>query len=604
MSTTISDRIAALRRQLELHRLDAYLIPSADPHQSEYVAAHWKSRKWISGFTGSAGLVVVTPAHAGLWTDSRYFLQAEKELADTGIELHRQLVPHAPEHVQWLAANLPRGATVGLDGFLFTEGQVRYMEKHFRPKGISLRTDLDLIEAIWADRPPLPLTAIFEHEIQYAGRSRKEKLDEIRQAARQAGAGLHLIPTLDDIAWVLNIRGSDVSFNPIAYAYLIVGARDAQLFIDGQKVSAELQDDLEKDGVQLRPYVDIIGFLAAIPADQSILVDTGSTSIRLLQAIPGAQLQRGELIPRRLKAIKNKTEIRHIERAMIKDGVALTRLFRWLEQQHEQGLAPTEAELADQLAQYRSEQELYVCESFPAIVGYQSNGAIIHYRPMPGDCAAIKPEGILLLDSGGQYLDGTTDITRTIALSTPTKAQKLQYTLVLKGHIALDRIQFPTGTAGGQLDAFARQYLWQHGLNYGHGTGHGVGFFLNVHEPPQGFATSVVTSRGSTAIEAGMLTSNEPGFYETGSHGIRIENLMLCVEKEKTEYGEFLAFESLTLFPIDTQLIDLELMSPEEIAWLNDYHRKVEAALLPHLTEKEQEWIRVKCRQIYASHGS
>lgn len=598
MLTSIPDRLTALRQQLEQHQLDAYLIPSSDPHQSEYVASRWKSRKWISGFTGSAGLVVVTPDHAGLWTDSRYFLQADKELKGTGIELHRQVVPHAPEHVQWLAEHLRPGAIVGLDGFLFSEGQVRHMEKSFRPKGISIRTDLDLIDAIWPDRPSLPLMEIYEHDVQYAGRSRKEKLEQIRQATRAAGADLHLIPTLDDIAWTLNIRGSDVNYNPVAYAYLIVSPDVAHLFMDERKVPTTLRKTLEQDNIQLHAYDQIIAFLESLSADQSILTDTGSTSIRLLQAIPAAQLRRGELIPRHLKAIKNNTEIGHIRHAMIKDGVALTRLFRWLEAEHSKGHAPSEAELADQLAQFRSRQEHYVSESFPAIVGYQGNGAIIHYRALPDDCAKIHAEGILLLDSGGQYLDGTTDITRTVALGTPTDAQKEQYTLVLKGHIALDRIQFPTGTAGGQLDAFARQYLWQHGLNYGHGTGHGVGFFLNVHEPPQGFATSVVTSRGSTPLEAGMLTSNEPGFYKTDSHGIRIENLILCMERAKTEYGDFLGFESLTLFPIDTQLIKRELMSEVEMAWLNDYHRSVENALLPHLTEEEREWMREKCRTI------
>ena len=598
MPTTIFDRLTALRAKLMAYNLDAYLIPSSDPHQSEYVAPHWKSRKWISGFTGSAGLVVVTRDHAGLWTDSRYFLQAETELANSGITLHKQMVPHAPEHVSWLAENLPNGSVIGLDGFLFSQAQVQHLEKQCSPRGISLRTDVDLISEVWTDRPPLPQEKIFIHEEAFAGRSRTEKLNDIRLGMQRLGATAHLIPTLDDIAWTLNIRGADVNFNPVAYAYLLVGRQNALLFIDEQKVSESLRQELAYDGVAIKAYDQIIETLAQLPTDQQILVHTGSTSIRLIQAINPQQLIKGDLIPRALKAIKNDTEIGHIRQVMVKDGVALTRLFRWLEQQLQAGNTPDEAELAGQLAHFRSLQEHYVGESFPAIVGYQANGAIIHYRPLPGSCAKIKAEGILLLDSGGQYLDGTTDITRTVALGEPTTEQKTHFTLVLKGYIALDRVQFPKGTAGGQLDAFARQFLWQYGLDYGHGTGHGVGFFLNVHEPPQGFATSVVTSRGSTAIDPGMLTSNEPGFYKNGHYGIRTENLLLCVEREKTEYGDFLGFEVLTLFPIDTQLIQKDLLSTEEIAWLNAYHQQVATALIPQLEEEEKAWMREKCAEI------
>lgn len=598
MSTNIKNRLKALRAELKRRQLDAYIIPSSDPHQSEYVAPHWKSRKWISGFTGSAGLVIVTPDHAGLWTDSRYFLQAENELKGSSIVLHKQVIPHAPEHLPWLADHLPAGSTIGLDGFLFSQSQVRLLEKHCRPKNIQIRTDVDLIDLIWSDRPGLPQHAIFAHDVSFAGRSRSDKLNDIRAKMRETGADAHLIPTLDDIAWALNIRGADVSFNPVAYAYLLVKEQDAILCIDEQKVSAELRQQLAQDGVSIKPYDAIVNTLSALPKDQRVLVDTANTSIRLIQAIGPEQLVPGPLIPRELKAIKNEVEVEHIRRAMIKDGVALTRLFRRLEDAHRSGAAPEEAELADQLAHFRSQQEHYVGESFPAIVGYQANGAIIHYRPRAGSSAAIKPEGILLLDSGGQYLDGTTDITRTVALGNPSPEQQLHFTLVLKGYIALDRMRFPRGTSGGQLDAFARQYLWQHGLNYGHGTGHGVGFFLHVHEAPQGFAASVVTSRGNTAIEPGMLTSNEPGFYREGQYGIRIENLILCVEKEQTEYGDFLGFEALTLFPIDTRLVQRDLLSSEEIEWLNTYHQKVEAALGPHLEPEEREWMQERCRAI------
>lgn len=598
MPTTIPDRLAALRVEMQKSGIAAYLIPSSDPHQSEYVAPHWKSRKWISGFTGSAGLVIVTGDHAGLWTDSRYFLQAEEELAGSGIELHQQKVPHAPEHIPWLAQQLPAGSTVGLDGFLFSETQIRHLEKQLHPKGINLQTDADLIAPIWSNRPPLPQSPVYEHDLQFAGQSRSQKLAAIRQEMEAQNADLHLIPTLDDIAWTLNIRGADVNYNPVAYAYLLLGREETQLFIDEGKVSGELRQTLAQDGVSIRPYDQLLEALEKVPVDWRVLIDAGSTSVRLIQTLHAEQWIRGALIPRNLKAIKNEVEIGHIRRTMIKDGVALTRLFRWLENEHQQGRAPSEVQLAEQLAYFRSQQEHYVGESFPAIVGYRANGAIIHYRAKADTCADIRPEGILLLDSGGQYLDGTTDITRTVALGKPTEEQKRNFTLVLKGYIALDRLQFPKGTAGGQLDAFARQHLWQHGLNYGHGTGHGVGFFLNVHEPPQGFASSVVTSRGSAHIEAGMLTSNEPGFYKAGSYGIRIENLILCAEKEKTAYGDFLGFEALTLFPIDTQLIEKELMSPEEVEWLNAYHQKVEEILSPELGKAEREWMAEKCREI------
>lgn len=579
-------------------QLDAYIIPSSDPHQSEYVAPHWKTREWISGFTGSAGIVIVTVDHAGLWTDSRYFLQAETELAGSGIELHRQVVPHAPEHVMWLAQTLPEGAVVGLDGYLFSQAQVRYLEQHCDPKGIRLQTDMDLIPAIWQNRPALPQSPVFEHETRFCGQSRGEKLTQIRELMQAAGTDHHLIPTLDDIAWTLNLRSADVDFNPLLYAYLIVSPDAAHLFVDAVKIPAPLREILQQDGVQLHNYHEILPFLENLPSQARILLDSSSTSIRLLQAVPKAQQLFGEVIPLALKAIKNETEIAHIRQVMVKDGLALTHLFRWLEAQLAAGATPSEVEVGAQLAQFRSEQPLYMGESFTAIVGYQANGAIIHYHPQEKSCAHIRPEGLLLLDSGGQYLDGTTDVTRTVALGPPTEAQRQHFTLVLKGYMALDRQQFPKGTTGGQLDAFARQHLWQHGLNYGHGTGHGVGFFLSVHEAPQGFAASVVTSRGSTVFEAGMLTSNEPGFYQAGSHGIRIENLILCVARGSTDYGDFLGFEALTLFPIDTSLIIKEWLSTEELNWLNTYHQRVQEALSPHLDTAAQEWMAEKCRAI------
>ncbi len=590
----IKDRIAALRQAMQQKGLDAYIIPSHDPHQSEYVADRWKSREWLSGFDGSAGTLVVTATFAGLWTDSRYFIQAEKQLKGTGITMQKQVIPHAPEHVLWLVDNLPQGATVGIDGQLFSVSQVRYLAKNFYEKDIDIIHEHDLLSEIWTDRPTLPDAPVFEHPVEYAGRSREEKLALVRAEMDKKDLNYWLITTLDDIAWVLNLRSSDVTFNPLFISYLIIGEEISYLFIKPGKVSAELQEDLASEGIFLKEYAGIEDFVNNLSTDKVIAIDPAATSIRLFNAIPEGQSNQEKNLIRQLKAIKTDHEVQHIRQAMIKDGVALTRLFRWLTEELKTR-SVSEVEVAAQLADFRSQQALYYGESFGAIVGYNGNGAIVHYRPEPKTCAMIKPEGILLLDSGGQYLDGTTDITRTIALSTPTAEQKRHFTLVLKGNIALSTMKFPEGTSGAQLDGFARQYLWQEGLNFGHGTGHGVGYFLNVHEPPQGFATSAVTSRGSTPFEPGMFTSNEPGFYWNDHYGIRVENLELCVKAEATEYGQFLEFETLTLFPIDRNLIDQDLLTDKEKQWLNDYHQLVFEKLSPALEKEEVKWLEGQC---------
>ena len=404
----------------------------------------------------------------------------------------------------------------------------------------------------------------------------------------------YLVSTLDDISWVLNIRGRDVDFNPVAICNLLIESDKAHLFINPEKVPEIIKSSLTSDGIQIHPYPATEFHLEALPEGSKVLVDNTSINIRLYNSIPADQLVKGKNVIRPLKAIKNETEVKHIKNAMIKDGRALTKLYMWLEKTLATRTVP-EVEVAEKLAGFRAEESDYFGESFAAIVGYKGNGAIVHYRANPATCADIKAEGILLLDSGGQYLDGTTDITRTIALSEPTTEQKRHYTLVLKGHIALATIRFPNTTMGAQLDALARMYLWRDALNYGHGTGHGVGFFLNVHEPPQGFAASAVTSRGSTTFQPGMFTSNEPGFYKSGAYGIRIENLVLCVEDEENEFGNFLKFETLTLFPIDTSLIDLDLLDSAERKWINQYHEMVRETLSPVLDEEGKAWMKEKC---------
>jgi len=590
--------IEALQAAMKKRGIAAYLIPSADPHQSEYVADYWKTRVHFSGFTGSAGILVVTKEEAGLWTDSRYFLQAEKELAGSGISLYKQKVPHAPEHIPWLAEKLTEKSLVGINGQLFTIGQVKYMKEVFRSKRIKIDSNLRLEDEVWIkNRPPLPKKTVFELSPKTTGEPRLTKLERIAQVLKEKNAGFQLVSTLDDIAWILNIRSSDVAYNPVCISYLMVGHILSYLFVDEEKIPAALQEQLQVDGIILKPYEEIIPFLRQLGSKQNVLCDANTISIGLYEAIPSRKRLIGATVSRTLKAIKNETEIKLIREAMIKDGIALTKLYRWLEDRLK-ARSTTEVEVRKQLDEFRAGQGDYFGESFAAIVGYKGNGAIIHYRPEEETCATIEQEGMLLLDSGGQYLQGTTDITRTTTLGKPTTTQKRHFTLVLKGLIALSSIEFPQGTTGIQLDAIARQFLWKEGLNYGHGTGHGVGFFLNVHEPPQGFATTITTSRGSTAFEAGMLTSNEPGYYLEGQYGIRLENLILCVPSKNMVADGFLGFESLTLFPIDQRLLDKNLLEDNELSWLNSYHKKVMDTLSPHLDQDETAWLQDQCKPI------
>lgn len=590
---SVNNNISALRQQMAKNKFDAYIIPGSDPHQSEYAADHWKARKWISGFTGSAGNVVVTNDHAGLWSDSRYFIQAAKELKGTKMKLHKLKVAHTSEFIAWILENVKSGGKIGCDGMLFSVGQIQRMEKIFKENNIKLDYSKDLLTEAWGNRPTLPTNEIFEHKVKYAGKSRSKKLETIRAEMKSQNADYHFVSTLDDIAWIFNIRSSDVECNPVSIAYAVIGLRYAYLFIDKKKVPMRLRKEFQRDGIILKRYDGIFDYLKNLNKSKSILVDPSTTNMKLYNAIPQKQVIHGKTISTPLKALKNNTEVKHIKNAMIKDGVALTRLFMWLEKTLETGTV-TEVEVAKKLSGFRAEQGEYHGESFDAIVGYKDNGAIVHYRPEEGSCATIKNEGILLLDSGGQYEDGTTDITRTVALGKPTKEQKRNFTSVLKGHIGLAELKFPKGTRGNQVEILARQHLWQDGLNYGHGTGHGVGFFLNVHEGPQSIGSGI-TAKAATVLEAGMLTSNEPGFYKTGEYGIRIENLILAVEAEKTAYGQFLKFESVTLFPIDKNLIDYPMLTKREVKWLEVYHKEVYATLSPFLNRKEKAWMKGKC---------
>ncbi len=588
---SINKKLSDIRQAMKNKGLDAYIVPSNDVHQSEYVAKHWECRNWISGFTGSAGLVVVTDNHAGLWTDSRYFLQAEMELANTEIKLHKPKDRFAPEHITWLNENLPKGATIGMDGDLCTIGQFERYSSILETGEKSLNTEHDLFDQIWADRPAIPLNKIFEHDVKYAGKSRVDKIVEIRNEMNAQGVGHHFITTLDDIAWIFNIRGNDVEFNPVAVAFAVISKTDAHLFIDGEKLTKEVKTNLESDGVSIKPYNSVRGHLSEIKPDESILVDRSVTSVNFYNAI-NCKIESGKTISTLMKGIKNDVEVQHTREVMAKDGAAIANTFFWLDRQIKADNKVSEADVADKLAENRSKMDLYVGESFPAIVGYKSNGAIIHYRAKHDTCKELKEDGILLVDSGGQYLDGTTDITRTIALGTPSKEEKRNFTLVLKGNIALSKITFPKGTTGVQLDPLARMFLWNQGLDYGHGTGHGVGFFLNVHEGPQGF-TGLSSIRGKEPFQVGMITSNEPGFYKEEEYGIRVENLMVTVP---SEHEGFLEFETVTLYPIDLKMIDEAIFSKKEKAWLNKYHYHVLKEVGPYLEGDVKSWFELKCR--------
>ncbi|MCB0704909.1 MAG: aminopeptidase P family protein [Saprospiraceae bacterium] len=592
----IPDRLIALRQQMQQHHIDAIIIPSSDSHQSEYVAAHWQSRVWISGFTGSAGTVALSATKAGLWTDSRYWIQAEEQLRGTGIELHKQINRAQPTFLKWAVEQIPENGKIAIDGRQLSESEYRMYARLLKSRNIELVTDLDLVGAAWPTRPQLPDNPIFEHPTVYAGKSREEKLLEVRNHMERLRVPNYLLTGLDDIAWLFNLRGTDVACNPVFYAYASISPDNVTLFVDAAKVPNELRKELAEAGIELRPYDSILEFCTNFPEGQ-VLTQPTSLNRLLYQALPPKQIIEGPNIVRHLKAIKNETEINHLKEAMRKDGVALLRLFRWLDKMLDAGEAVTEVQVAEQLDQFRAAQSGYHGESFNAIVGYQGNGAIVHYHAMPETCATIKKAGVLLLDSGGQYIDGTTDITRTVALGPVGEKTKLAYTLVLQGHIALANIRFPEGTNGAQLDPLARMYLWNHGMNYGHGTGHGVGFFLNVHEPPQGFVASAA-GNGLTPFKVGMLTSNEPGYYEANEFGIRIENLVVCVPDRETPSGNFLKFDTITYFPIELDMVKKDMLSSEEIDWINNYHQMVYQELASRVSEEEKAWLKTKCAAI------
>lgn len=590
----IIDRIRRLRKEMSDKGIDAYIVPSSDPHMSEYVAAHWEGRKWLSGFTGSAGTLVITQDSCGLWTDGRYYVQAEKQLEGTGIRLFKFGMEGVKSFTEWIADTLGQGECVGMDGKLFSVSQVRNMEKIFSKKGILINKEHDLLMGIWKDRPAIPRETVFVHDMVYAGRTAAQKIEDVREMMAQKGASYHLVSSLDDIAWLYNIRGGDVAYNPVAISYALISEEKAWLFINEDKVPAPVREHLRDNGVGIEDYERIESYLSRLGRGDTILLDPQRVNSWLYDSIGReARIEEDTAITTILKAVKNQVEIENLKKAHIKDGVAMVKFLCWLDNNLSKEEI-TEITVADKLEEFRSQQENYMGLSFPTIAGYGDHGAIVHYQADEESAYTLKPHGLLLIDSGCQYLEGTTDITRTIALGPTTPQQRSDYTLTLKGNIKLSRTRFLKGATGTNLDILARLYLWEHGIDYKHGTGHGVGYFLNVHEGPQSISPRISTVK----LEEGMLVSNEPGVYREGSHGIRIENLLLVAGDIETEFGEFLRFEPVTLCPIDLAAVEPDLLDEEEKRWLNQYHERVYDTLSPLLDEKERLWLKDKTKAI------
>lgn len=591
---SIRERIEDLRKLMKKNDIDAYIMPSFDAHQSEYVAEHWKSRRWISGFTGSAGTAVITLNDAGIWTDGRYYIQAEKQLEGSGMKLFKAAEPDVPSHYEWLFQVLKEGSTVAFDGKVFSVDQVKEMQSRFQLKDIELKTDKDLINKLWKDRPEIPKGEIFIHQVKYAGKSRTEKLNEVRKEMEKLGANYYLLTSLDDIAWLLNIRGYDVPNNPVVTAYVIISMDKCYLFINPGKVPKDIKRELEAENIKIKAYEKVEEFLESLTKKDSILLDTAKTNILLYKAINSSTRKIEAMnITTKLKSIKNDIEIENIINCQVKDGVAMVKFIKWLKTSIGKEEI-TEISAEEKLEGFRREQENFLQVSFDTIAAYKDHAAMMHYKANTESQYTLKPEGFFLVDSGGQYFDGTTDITRTFVLGPLTEEEKKDYTLVLKSHIALDSLKFLYGATGSNLDVIARKPIWDEGMDYKCGTGHGVGFFLNVHEGPQRFAQIPNEAR----LEKGMIITNEPGIYKEGKHGIRTENMMLVIEDEKTEFGQFMKFEAITYCPIDLDGLNKYMLTDFEKKWISNYHKKVYEKLSPFLDEEEKHWLMMQTTEI------
>lgn len=583
-----------MREVMKQESIDAFIFPSTDPHNGEYVPEHWEGRKWISGFNGSAGTAVVTMNAAALWTDSRYFLAAAEQLEGTEFKLMKERVEGTPSIIKWLGQKLSfvSSPVVGIDGMVNSEASVEELIAGLRNEGgITVRTNFDPLERIWTDRPPVPQDKITVHPIEYAGETCASKLERIRARLKDMHAYGMLAAALDDIAWTLNLRGSDVHCNPVFVSYLLITSRHATLFVDGAKLDDGVREYLKGEGVDIADYNKVKDALAAY-SEYNILLDPCEINHTLFSAVRCEKVTQPSPIPY-MKAVKNSAETEGFRRAMLRDGVAMVRFLRWLKPAVKAG-CETEMSVDRKLTSLRAEQKLFKDISFDTIAAYQEHGAVVHYEATPETDVPLRPEGLILIDSGAQYLDGTTDITRTIALGDVTEEQKLVYTLVLKGHIQLELCKFPRGASGTQLDALARKDMWRYGFNYMHGTGHGVGSYLNVHEGPH----QIRMEYKPAPLVEGMTVTDEPGIYLAGRFGVRIENTLLIVPYRDTEFGSFLGFESLTLCPIDLTPVKKEMLLPEEKKWLNAYHRTVYDRLSPHLEDEDREWLASACAEI------
>jgi Xaa-Pro aminopeptidase len=601
--TDVRSRITSLRAAMQRHGLSAWIVPSSDPHLSEYLPARWQGRQWLSGFTGSVGTVVVTPRFAGVWVDSRYWLQAEVELNGTDIAPMKVSANAGVAFIEWLAAHCAKGDQVGVDGQVLGVATVRMLQDALAGCGASLRLDLDLLQEIWPDRPGLPAEPVFEQQPQYAPVARSAKLATLRDSMQRAGADWHLISALDDIAWLLNLRGSDVPYNPVFLAHALLGPAGTTLFVSDDKVPAQLQTRLAADGVRLAGYEELAAQLGRVPPGSAILVDPRRVTAGVIQAVPASVRRVEQINPTTLaKAVKSDAEAKWIRYTMEQDGAALAEFFAWLEQALARRETVTELTIDERITQARARRDGYFSPSFATIAGFNANGALPHYRATSQSHAVIcdgqhTGNGLLLIDSGGQYQSGTTDITRVIAVGTTSLEQRQDFTRVLKGMIALAQARFPRGTRSPLLDSLARAPIWAAGAEYGHGTGHGVGYFLNVHEGPHGI-TPYLLAEPQTALEPGMITSDEPGIYRPGRWGVRIENLLMTVPAQTTEFGSFLEFETLTLCPIDLRCVEVDLLRPDEIEWLNRYHATVRTRLAPYLKGAAADWLEAGTRPI------
>ncbi|MEI6949041.1 aminopeptidase P family protein [Paraflavisolibacter sp. H34] len=587
------ERLTAIRALLKENQVAACILPSSDPHLSEYLPEHYRAVRFASGFTGSAGTLVITQGFAGLWTDSRYFTQAESQLEGTGYELVQLKVPHTPEYIAWLAEHLPAGATVAVDFRLLSVQLGLQLKEQLERRQLQL-ADQDLMSLLWENRPPLPSAPAFLLPEEACGKTIAEKLQQLRSALDRSGCSHHLVSTLDDVAWLCNLRGQDVAYNPVVTSFVLLDRQEAALFIDKEKIDPATEQALAANGLAVLPYTGIVPTIAQLPGDATVLLDDRRTNYKLYTLLPATTRVRLETNPTTVaKAVKNEVELRHFRQCMITDGLALTRFFKWLEDFLGKEKI-TEISAADKALWFREQHQNFAGPSFASISGYQASAALPHYHPEPETEAELQPRGLYLLDSGGQYRYGTTDITRTVSLGENSLEEKRDYTLVLSALLAGSSARFPKGTKGYQVDALVRAPLWEQGINYGHGTGHGIGYFLNVHEGPQ----NIGPAPQPVALEPGMITSIEPGIYRPGKHGVRIENLVLTVNSDATEFGEFLSFETLTLAPIDTRPVLPDLLPEAHRQWLNAYHERVYHSLSPYLDAEEARWLQQKCRPI------